>query len=60
MTDSNKYKSIAVRIKSYNKVKLLTNRSYMSISSFISYLVDKEFEQQMYRQGWVKNKNNSL
>ena len=43
MTDINKYKSVAIKIDSYTKIKTIAEEKYMSVGSFVKYLVDKEF-----------------
>ena len=44
MTDITKYKSIAVKLESYNKIQTIAEEKYMSISSLVRYLTDKEFD----------------
>ena len=44
MTDIEKYKSVAVIIDCYQKAKPMAEEKYMSIGSFIRYLIDKEYE----------------
>ena len=44
MTDITKFKSIAIKLETYNKAKLMTDKNYMSMSAFVRYLVDKEFK----------------
>ena len=44
MTDITKYKSIAVKLESYNKIQTIAQEKYMSISSLVRYLTDKEFD----------------
>ena len=39
-----KYKSVAVRIESYNKAAPMAKERYMSMGSFIRYLIDSEYE----------------
>jgi hydroxyethylthiazole kinase-like sugar kinase family protein len=46
MTDIEKYKSVAVKIDCYQKAKPMAEEKYMSIGSFIRYLIDKEYETQ--------------
>ena len=46
MTDIEKYKSVAVKIACYQKAKPMAEEKYMSIGSFIRYLIDKEYEVQ--------------
>ena len=47
MTDIEKYKSIAIKIDSYKNAKPMANEKYMSMGSFVRYLIDKEHEQQL-------------
>ena len=47
MTDIEKYKSIAIKIDSYKKAKPMADGKYMSMGSFVRYLIDKEHEQQI-------------
>ena len=42
MTDIEKYKSVAIKIDAYQKAKPLAEKMYMSMGSFIRYLIDKE------------------
>lgn len=44
MTDIKKYKSVAISIDTYKKAKPIAEKNYMSMASFIRYLVDKEQE----------------
>lgn len=39
-----KYKSVAVRIESYKKAAPMAKERYMSMGSFIRYLIDNEYE----------------
>ena len=39
-----KYKSVAVRIESYNKAAPMAKERYMSMGSFIRYLIDNEHD----------------
>ena len=43
MTDTNKYKSIIVRIETHTKLKKLAGKD-RKISGIVSSLVDKEFQ----------------
>ena len=45
MTDTGKYKSVAVKKPSYQKLKKMAEQDYRSVASFIEYLVDKEAEE---------------
>ncbi len=49
MTDITKYKSIAIKIDSYKKAKPLADRKYMSIGSFVRYLIDKECSRNFFK-----------
>ena len=42
MTDIEKYKSIAIKIDSYNRARPMAEKKYMSMGSFVRYLIDKE------------------
>ena len=42
--NTEKYKSVAVRIESYNKAAPMAKERYMSMGSFIRYLIDNEYE----------------
>lgn len=44
MTDITKYKSVAVKLETYNQAKRLAKKLYMPMNSFFQYLVDKETE----------------
>ena len=44
MTDIKKYKSVAININTYKKAKPIAEKNYMSMSSLLSYLIDKEEE----------------
>ena len=45
MTDTGKYKSVAVKKPSYQKLKSMAEQDYRSVASFIEFLVDKEAEE---------------
>ena len=45
MTDIEKYKSVAIKIDAYKKAKPMAEQKYMSMGSFIRYLIDKEEEE---------------
>ena len=45
MTDIKKYKSVAISIDTYKRAKPIAEQNYMSMASFIRYLVDKEEQQ---------------
>ena len=42
--NTEKYKSVAVRLESYNKAAPMAKERYMSMGSFIRYLIDNEYE----------------
>tara|TARA_Y100001951_G_C11270591_1_gene258493 strand:- start:1146 stop:1349 length:204 start_codon:yes stop_codon:yes gene_type:complete len=46
MTDVTKYKSVAIKIDVYNKAKPMAQKKYMSMGSYLHYLIDKEHEQE--------------
>ena len=43
MTDKTKYKSVAIKIEAYEKAKPMAESRYMSMGSFIRYLIDTEY-----------------
>ena len=49
MTDIEKYKSVAIKIEAYEKAKPMAESRYMSMGSFIRYLIemdhDKKFKE---------------
>ena len=47
MTDITKFKSIAIKIDAYKIAKPMAEKKYMSMGSFVRYLIDKEHEQQI-------------
>ena len=46
MPDVTKYKSVAIKIDVYNKAKPMAQKKYMSMGSYLHYLIDKEHEQE--------------
>ena len=44
MTDIEKYKSVAIKIEAYQKAKPMAESRYMSMGSFIRYLIDMEHD----------------
>ena len=44
MTDIKKYKSVAINIETYRKARPIAEKNYMSMASFIRYLIDREEE----------------
>ena len=51
MTDIEKYKSVAIKIDAYKKAKPMAEKRYMSMGSFIRYLIDKEEEKPTLKNG---------
>jgi hypothetical protein len=51
MTDTARYKSVAVKIPSYKKLKVMADQDYRSVASFVEYLVDKESEERRKSNG---------
>ena len=51
MTDIEKYKSVAIKIDEYKKAKPMAEQKYMSMGSFIRYLIDKEEEKPTLKNG---------
>ena len=51
MTDIEKYKSVAIKIDAYKKAKPMAEKKYMSMGSFIGYLIDKEEEKPTLKNG---------
>ena len=50
MADNTKFKSIAIKIDSYNKAKPLADRKYMSKGAFVRYLIDKECSRRFFKR----------
>jgi hypothetical protein len=44
--DTTKYKSVATKMDTYNKAKIIANHSHRSIGAVISMLVDQEWSKQ--------------
>mgnify|MGYP001067325705 FL=1 len=44
--DTTKYKSVATKMETYNKAKIIANHSHRSIGAVISMLVDQEWQKQ--------------
>ena len=44
--DTTKYKSVATKMETYNKAKIIASHSHRSIGTVISMLVDQEWQQQ--------------
>ena len=51
MTDIEKYKSVAIKIDAYQKAKPMAEKMYMSMGSFIRYLIDKEKTEPTLKNG---------
>jgi len=51
MTDIEKYKSVAIKIDAYQKAKPMAEKMYMSMGSFIRYLIDKEENKPTLKNG---------
>ena len=51
MTDIEKYKSVAIKIDAYKKAKPMAEKKYMSMGSFIRYLIDKEEDRPTLKNG---------
>ena len=45
MTDTSRYKSVAIKKDSYKKLKGMADQDYRSVAGFIEYLIDKELEE---------------
>ena len=45
MTDTARYKSVAIKKDSYKKLKGMADQDYRSVAGFIEYLIDKELEE---------------
>ena len=55
MTDVKKYKSVAISIATYQRAKPIAEKNYMSMASFIRYLVDKEQDKPTLKNGEDKH-----
>ena len=51
MTDVKKYKSVAISIDTYQRAKPIAEKNYMSMASFIRYLIDKEEQKPTLKNG---------
>ena len=51
MTDIKKYKSVAISIDTYQKAKPIAEKNYMSMASFLRYLIDKEEDRPTLKNG---------
>ncbi len=55
MTDIKKFKSVALNIDTYHKAKPIAEKNYMSMASFIRYLIDKEEQKPTLKNGEDKH-----
>ena len=55
MTDVKKFKSVAINIDTYLKAKPIAEKNYMSMASFIRYLIDKEEDKPTLKNGEDKH-----
>ena len=51
MTDIKKYKSVAISIDTYQRAKPIAKKNYMSMASFLRYLIDKEEQKPTLKNG---------
>ena len=51
MTDIKKYKSVAISIDTYKRAKPIEEKNYMSMASFLRYLIDKEEQKPTLKNG---------
>ena len=51
MTDIKKYKSVAISIATYKRAKPIAEKNYMSMASFLRYLIDKEEQKPTLKNG---------
>ena len=51
MTDIKKYKSVAISIVTYKRAKPIAEKNYMSMASFLRYLIDKEEQKPTLKNG---------
>ena len=51
MTDIKKYKSVAISIDTYKRDKPIAEKNYMSMASFLRYLIDKEEQKPTLKNG---------
>ena len=51
MTDVKKYKSVAISIDTYKRAKPIAEKNYMSMASFLRYLIDKEEQKPTLKNG---------
>ena len=51
MPDIKKYKSVAISIDTYKRAKPIAEKNYMSMASFLRYLIDKEEQKPTLKNG---------
>ena len=51
MTDIKKYNSVAISIDTYKRAKPIAEKNYMSMASFLRYLIDKEEQKPTLKNG---------
>ena len=51
MTDIKKYKSVAISIDTYKRAKPIAEKNYMSMASFLRYLIEKEEQKPTQKNG---------
>ena len=51
MTDIKKYKSVAISIDTYKRAKPIAEKNYMSMASFLRYLIDNEEQKPTLKNG---------
>ena len=51
MTDIKKYKSVAISIDTYKRATPIAEKNYMSMASFLRYLIDKEEQKPTLKNG---------
>jgi hypothetical protein len=51
MTDIKKYKSVAISIDTYQRARPIAKKNYMSMASFLRYLIDKEEQKPTLKNG---------
>ena len=54
MTDVKKFKSVAIGIDTYQRAKPIAKKNYMSMASFLRYLIDKEEDRPTLKNGYDK------
>ena len=55
MTDIKKDKSVAISIDTYKRAKPIAEKNYMSMASFLRYLIDKEEDRPTLKNGEDKH-----